>query len=165
MVIDPGVGVAQDDRPVAHPEVDELVAIDVPHVAAEASVNVDRVVAPGAEVRARAAGQGSAGPRVHRGLAIPSDGWRRACGWLGGHGPSGVEVGECGAAVATPSAWSTAAAARARWAGRCAWRDTRPGILAQAMVRRQRDIRTRPANPPRNPCVQDSRVREYVGLS
>ena len=57
VVVDALVAVAEDDRPVAHPQVDELVAVDVPDAAALAPIDVDRVLAPGPEVRVGAAGQ------------------------------------------------------------------------------------------------------------
>ena len=55
VVVDPLVAVAEDHRPVAHPQVDVLVAVDVPDPPALAAIDVDRVLAPGAEVRVRAA--------------------------------------------------------------------------------------------------------------
>ena len=57
VVVDAVVGVAEDDRSVAHPQVDVLVAVDVPDPAALAAVDVDGVLAPGSEVGIRAAGQ------------------------------------------------------------------------------------------------------------
>ena len=57
VVVDALVAVAEDDRAVAHPQVDELVAVDVPDPAALAAIDVDRVLAPRPEVRVRPAGQ------------------------------------------------------------------------------------------------------------
>ena len=56
VVVDPRVAVAEDHRAVAHAQVDVLVAVDVPDQAALAAVDVDRVLAPGPEVRVGAAG-------------------------------------------------------------------------------------------------------------
>ena len=66
VVVDALVAVAEDHRPVAHAQVDELVAVDVPDPSALAAVDVDRVVAPGAEVRVGAARQR---PRARRYIA------------------------------------------------------------------------------------------------
>ena len=79
MVVDPVVTVAQDHRAVAHPQVDELVAVDVPDPAALATVDVDRVLAPGPEVGVGAAGQRPTGSPVH---LVPggSDGGRGGVG-------------------------------------------------------------------------------------
>ena len=69
VVVHARVGVAEDDRPVAHAQVDELVAVDVPDAAALAAIDVDRVLTPGTEVGVRAA---RAGPAWHAGRA-PAD--------------------------------------------------------------------------------------------
>ena len=69
VVVDALVAVAQDHRAVAHAQVDELVAVDVPDAAALAAVDVDRVLAPGPEVRVRAARQRPQRAAVRRQLA------------------------------------------------------------------------------------------------
>ena len=69
MVVHARVGMAQDDRAVAHPQVDVLVPVDVPDDPASAPVDVDRVLAPRAEVGVRAPRKDPAGPLVHRVLA------------------------------------------------------------------------------------------------
>ena len=70
VVVDAVVAVTEDDRPVAHPQVDVLVAVQVPDAAALAAVDVDRVLAPGPEVRVGAAGQRLHRPVVHRELGV-----------------------------------------------------------------------------------------------
>ncbi len=86
VIVDPLVVVAEDDRAVAHPQVDVLVAVDVPDATALAAVDVDGVLAPGAEVRVGPTGQRPQGTLVHRRLGGASEGGRRAGGGLGGHG-------------------------------------------------------------------------------
>ena len=98
VVVDPIVTVAEDDRAVAHPQVDVLVPIEVPDHAALATVDVDRVLAPCPEVRVGAAGHRLQRARVERGLGRPAkardgrgDGLcghevPRVC-WLGRPGP------------------------------------------------------------------------------
>ena len=122
VVVDALVAVAEDDRAVAHPQVDELVAIDVPDVAALATIDVDRVVAPGAEVRVGATGQRPQGARVHRGLGLaPERGVAAGGGGLGGHaGPLcgfGGSVREtvvaCGGTRARPSCHTPASVVNA----------------------------------------------------
>ena len=51
VVVDALVAVAEDDRAVAHPQVHEPVAVEVPDLATLAAIDVDRVLAPRAEVR------------------------------------------------------------------------------------------------------------------
>src|SRR4029079_15748794 len=70
VVVDAVVAVAQDDRAIAHPQIDELVAIDIPDVSALAAIDVDRVVAPGTEVRIGPTGERPLCARVHRGLDL-----------------------------------------------------------------------------------------------
>jgi len=69
VVVDARVAVAEDHRPVAEPQVDVLVAIDVPDATALATVDVHGVVAPGSEVRVGAAGHGLLGTAVQLPLA------------------------------------------------------------------------------------------------
>ena len=69
VVVDALVAVAEDDRPVAHPQIDEPIAVEVPDLAALAPIHVDRVLAPRAEVRVGTAGQRLQRPVVHLGLA------------------------------------------------------------------------------------------------
>ncbi len=83
VVVDPVVGVAEDDRAVAHPEVDVLVAVDVPDATALAAFDVDRVVAPGPEVRVGATGEGLERPPVEIHLAGAAE---RRGGPAVGHG-------------------------------------------------------------------------------
>src|SRR4029077_4953968 len=46
VIVDPIVGVPEDHRAIAHAEIDELVAIDVPDSPAFAAIDVDRVLSP-----------------------------------------------------------------------------------------------------------------------
>src|SRR5207247_1488993 len=80
VVVDALVAMAEDDRPIPHPQVDVLVAIDVPDSAALAPVDVDRVITPHPEVRVRAAWHRPEGALVEGGLAFPAE--RRS--WFGG---------------------------------------------------------------------------------
>ena len=102
VVVDALVAVAQDHRPIAHPQVDVLVAIDVPDHAALAPIDVDGVVAPGPEVRVRAAGQGPERTPVHRGLGLAAEGGGRTSGGLCGHAVPLRGFGDpvCGTVVA-----------------------------------------------------------------
>src|SRR6185295_19286258 len=83
VVVHAGVAVAEDDRAVAQPQVDVLVAVHVPDPATLAAVDVDGVVAPGWEVVVGAARHGLLGALVQLLLAAASE--RRR--WLG-HGTS-----------------------------------------------------------------------------
>ncbi len=85
MVIDPLVVVTEDDRAVAHAQVDVLVAVDVPDATALAPIDVDGVVAPGPEVGVRPTGEGPQGTLVHRRLGGAPKCGRGAGGGLGGH--------------------------------------------------------------------------------
>src|SRR4029077_274179 len=86
VVVDAVVAVAEDDRPVAHAQVDVLVAIDVPHAAALAPIDVDRVVAPGAKVRVGAARERAHRAPVHLALDVALQRGRGSGGrGLGGH--------------------------------------------------------------------------------
>ena len=97
VVVDPLVAVTEDDRAVAHPQVDVLVAVHVPDHAALATVDVDRVLAPGPEVRVGAAGHASAG-RAHTARTGSRDGawgwaWRRVLWpWRSSTGGSATRV-------------------------------------------------------------------------
>ena len=71
VVVHAGVAVAEDHRAVAHAQVHELVAVQVPDQPALATVDVDGVLVPGAEVGVRAAGQGLQGSPVELQLARP----------------------------------------------------------------------------------------------
>ena len=73
VVVDARVAVAEDDRSVAHPQVDELVAVGIPDEPALAAIDVDRVVAPRSEVRVRAAGQSLRRAPIQRQLAVATD--------------------------------------------------------------------------------------------
>ena len=79
------VAMAEDHGTVAHAQVDELVPVEVPDAAALAPIDVDRVLAPGPEVRVRPAGQAAPRSRVHRVLAIAPERGRRSSGRSGGH--------------------------------------------------------------------------------
>ena len=70
VVVDAIVAVPEDHRAVAHAQVDVLVAVHVPDLAALAAVDVDRVLAPGAEVGVGAAGERLERPAVHLELAL-----------------------------------------------------------------------------------------------
>ena len=78
VVVDPLVVVAEDDRAVAQAQVDELVAVEVPDRPALAAIDVDRVVAPGAEVRVRATWEALERALVERHLALAAEGGRGA---------------------------------------------------------------------------------------
>ena len=82
----------EDDRAVAHPEIDVLVPVQVPDPAAFASIEIDRVVAPGPEVRVRAAGKTPQRPRVHFLLPGPLEGGSRKGGGFGGHDRSTMRL-------------------------------------------------------------------------
>ena len=86
VVVDARVAVSEDDRPIAHPKVDELVAVGIPDEAALAAIDVDRALAPGAEVRVGSAGHPLRGAPVQRQLAVAAKaGGDAGGGGLGGH--------------------------------------------------------------------------------
>ncbi len=124
VVVDPLVAVAEDDRAVAHPQVDVLVAIDVPDVPALAAIDVDRVVAPGPEVRIGATGERPHRALVHRGLGLAPERGVGAGGGLGGHAETSVRVWRLGPRD-----------------DRCVWRNASRAIVPHARERRQRDYR------------------------
>ena len=85
VVVDPLVPVAEDHRPVAHAQVDELVAVGVPDHAALAPIDVDRALAPGAEIRIRATGQRLERSLVQRVLGVATERGRGPGGGFRGH--------------------------------------------------------------------------------
>ena len=86
VVVDARVAVSQDDRPIAHPKVDELVAIGIPDEATLAAIDVDRALAPRAEVRVGTAGHTQRGAPEQCQLAVAAEAWGDAGGGgLGGH--------------------------------------------------------------------------------
>ncbi len=89
MLVDAGIPVTQDRGTVAHAQVDELGTVEVPDQAALATVDVDGVLAPGAEVRIGTAGHGPERPAVRPELALPGQcgrgpSWGKGCRRLGG---------------------------------------------------------------------------------
>src|SRR4029078_7441843 len=124
VVVDALVAVAEDDRAVTHPQVDVLVAIDVPDHAALAAIDVDRVVAPGAEVRVGATGECPHRALVHRGLGLAPEHGVGAGGGLGGHAETSVRV------------WRLDPRD-----DRFVWGNASRAIVPQARKRRQRDYR------------------------
>src|ERR1019366_3934595 len=92
VVVDPRVGVTQDHRPVAHPEVDELVVVKIPNPATLAPINVDGILAPAPEVRVGTAGHRLQGAVVQLDLAVALEGPGRADGGFSGHESLRVEL-------------------------------------------------------------------------
>ena len=88
VVVDPVVAVAEDDRAVAHPQVDVLVLVLVPDPAALAAVDIDGVLAPRPEVRVSPTRKGPQRALVERGLALAAE----RGGLARGSGLSGHEV-------------------------------------------------------------------------
>ncbi len=82
--IDALIRVPEDGRAVAHAQVDELVAVQVPDAGALATVDVDRVGVPDPEVRVGATGHRAQRATVELGLALAREG----SGWLHGHAGS-----------------------------------------------------------------------------
>ena len=113
VVVDARVAVSQDDRPIAHPKVDELVAVGIPDDATLAAIDVDRALAPRAEVRVGSAGHPLRGAPEQRELAVAAEAW----GDAGGAGS--VAMSSSGDGVGRPEAWD----------GRCAIRDARALIV------------------------------------
>ena len=111
VVVDPLVAVAEDHRAVAHPQVDELVAVDVPDLAALAAIDIDRAFAPGPEVRVGATGQRLERAPVQRRLGVAAD---------RGRGPGG---GFRGHQVPLPTGFGKRAWRRGPWDACCAIRD------------------------------------------
>ena len=87
VVVDAVVGMPEEDGPIAHPQVDVLVAVEIPDAAALAAIDVDRAVAPGAEVGVGATGQRPDRPPVHRGLDVAL---QAGSGEFGGHDSSAL---------------------------------------------------------------------------
>ena len=109
VVVDPRVAVPEDDRPIAHPQVDVLVAVVVPDQPALAAIDVDRVLAPRPEVRVRATGHVLERSLVHR----RAGGSRSSVGvvWAAGS----VAMGSSCAGLGRPGPWD---AGCAEWDGR-----------------------------------------------
>ena len=148
VIVDPLVGVAEDDRAVAHPEVDELVAVEVPDVPALAPIDVDRVLAPGPEVGIGAARQGLERPPVHLQLAIAPDRRNGGGRGLGGHDPS---VGGWSARRRAHRTGVVSVGCRGGPRERCAVRDVGRGIFPHAEWARQCDSRGVVGPRPRYP--------------
>ena len=100
-VVDAVVAVPEDHRAVAEAQVDVLVAVDVPDHAALAAVHVDRVLAPRAEVRIRAARQRLQRTPVHGELLAPVEGGRRSRRGFGRHDASRLRPRGPGRAAAS----------------------------------------------------------------
>src|SRR5688572_21515959 len=104
---------SEDHRSVAHPEVDELVTVGVPDLATLAPINVDRALAPGAEIRIGAAGERLERSLVKRLLGVATERGRGPGGGFRGHqdprggrsvdgrgdAAHGTRVARCGTAV------------------------------------------------------------------
>ena len=116
VVVDASVAVSEDDRAVAHAQVDELVAVQVPDEPTLAAIDVDRVVAPRPEVRVGAAGHVLQRAPIELVLAVSRDRRGRVGDGLGGHeGP--LRAGWGDPVRGTGVAWSgTGDAHRAIWA-------------------------------------------------
>jgi hypothetical protein len=96
VVVHAVVAVPEDDRPIPHAQIDELVAIDVPDPATLAPIDIHRVVAPRPEVRAGAAGHRLEGSPVEGSLTVTAERGDGVGGGFGGHGDLGMGFGRSG---------------------------------------------------------------------